>query len=83
LIVGFGNLIFQLLFAKRIRRALFIFSSLRISMSSKKPEKKPNEKKDESAALNEIKKLENSIKAMSHNLNKLKTLFKKKNEPPK
>jgi len=52
-------------------------------MSSKKSDKKPNEKKDESAALNEIKKLENSIKAMSQNLSKLKTLFKKKSEPPK
>lgn len=52
-------------------------------MSSKKSEKKPNEKKDESAALNEIKKLENSIKSMSHNLDKLKTLFKKKSEAPK
>jgi hypothetical protein len=83
LIVGFGDLIMQLSFPKIIRRTLFILSSLGISMSSKKSEKKPNEKKDESAALNEIKKLESSIKSMSHNLNKLKTLFKKKSEAPK
>lgn len=52
-------------------------------MSSKKSEKKTNEKKDESAALNEIKKLETSIKSMSNNLNKLKSLFKKKEEAKK
>ena len=52
-------------------------------MSSKKSEKRPNEKKDESAALNEIKKLESSVKSMSNNLNKLKSLFKKKSEAKK
>lgn len=52
-------------------------------MSSKKSEKRPNEKKDESAALNEIKKLESSVKSMSSNLNKLKSLFKKKSEAKK
>ena len=83
MIVGFRDLIMRLLFPKRIRRTLFIFSSLGKSMSSKKSDKKPNEKKDESAALNEIKKLETSIKSMSHNLHKLKTLFKKKSGVPK
>ena len=52
-------------------------------MNSKKPEKKTNEKKDKSDALNEIKKLETSIKSMSNNLNKLKSLFKKKDEAKK
>ncbi|WP_415310147.1 hypothetical protein [Candidatus Nitrosocosmicus sp. FF01] len=52
-------------------------------MGSKKPEKKPSEKKDESAALNEIKKLESSVKSMSSNLTKLKSLFKKKSEVQK
>ena len=52
-------------------------------MSSKKSEKKPSGKKDESDALKEIKKLESSVKSMSNNLSKLKSLFKKKSEVKK
>ncbi|VFJ12858.1 hypothetical protein [Candidatus Nitrosocosmicus franklandus] len=48
-------------------------------MSSKKIEKKTDENRDnKSKALSEINKLETSIKSMSTNLNKLKSLFKKK-----
>lgn len=50
-------------------------------MSSKKPEK-PEEKKEQSA-MNEIKKIEESIKALSTNLNKLKTIFKPKSSASK
>ncbi|MBA3749903.1 MAG: hypothetical protein H0X03_03250 [Nitrosopumilus sp.] len=50
-------------------------------MSSKKPDKpaKLGDKKDISV-MTEIKRIEDSIKTLTTNLNKLKTKFKTKNE---
>lgn len=70
-----------ILFSNGKKRSLFIGYLLPIIMSSKKPEK-PEEKKEQSA-MNEIKKIEESIKALSTNLNKLKTIFKPKSSASK
>lgn len=53
-------------------------------MSTKKSEKpeKPEDKKDQSA-LNEIKKIETSMKSLSANINKLKSMFKAKGDTKK
>lgn len=46
-------------------------------MSSKKSDKQPVEKKDQSA-MDEIKKIEETLKSLTTNVNKLKSLFKSK-----
>ena len=48
-------------------------------MNPKKSEKPNSDKKDQSA-MNDIKKIEDKLKEMTLNINKLKTLFKPKSE---
>jgi hypothetical protein len=53
-------------------------------MSSKKPEKsyKPDDKKDKST-MAEINNIEKTLKTLSSNVNKLKSLFKSKSDTKK
>lgn len=53
-------------------------------MSSKKSDKpEEKEEKKDLSALNEIKKIETTIKSLSANINKLKTMFKTKGDSKK
>ena len=51
-------------------------------MSTKKSEKSNSDKKEQSA-MNDIKKIEEKLKELSTNVNKLKTLFKTKSDTKK
>jgi hypothetical protein len=51
-------------------------------MNSKKSEKSNNDKKDP-PAMNDIKKIEEKLKELTLNVNKLKTLFKTKSDAKK
>lgn len=61
-----------------IKRALFIVSRGVLFMNAKKSPKGTSDVKKNESALKEIKKIETSVKSLSGNLDKLKTLFKKK-----
>lgn len=51
-------------------------------MNSKKSEKSDGDKKEQSA-MNDIKKIEEKLKDLTLNVNKLKTLFKPKSDTKK
>jgi hypothetical protein len=51
-------------------------------MSTKKSEKSSSDKKEQ-LAMNEIKKIEETVKTLTTNVNKLKSLFKSKSETKK
>lgn len=74
----------MILFSKKKKRIVFKSVQLEIIMSTKKSEKpeKAEDKKDQSA-LNEIKKIETSMKSLSANINKLKSMFKAKGDTKK
>ncbi|MGN6346245.1 MAG: hypothetical protein ACTHME_00940, partial [Candidatus Nitrosocosmicus sp.] len=66
------------------RHILHLYLTINKYMSSKKSEKsyKPDDKKDKST-MAEINNIEKTLKTLSSNVNKLKTLFKSKSDAKK